>query len=229
MVSEIGAIEAQANDLFALLDELSDDEWNRDTRCPGWTVKELVAHLEGILDRMPETSEVKAKPEIDRAGYYGFDPNGPRDGEDQGKTFSEVVRDRVIDEVAGRSGSEITDSLRAMLGDKLAATRATPPDRVVQRPGNKPIRFDEFVATRVMEFGIHSMDISHATLRGERIHPDAVPIVVDILKRRLDAPLPNGMGWDDRTFILTGTGRRRLEPNERFILGNLAAKFPLLA
>jgi hypothetical protein len=36
------------------------------------------------------------------------------------------------------------------------------------------------------------------------------------------------MGWDARTFILSGTGRRRLEPNERFALGELASKFPLL-
>jgi hypothetical protein len=89
--------------------------------------------------------------------------------------------------------------------------------------------FGELVATRVLEFGVHSMDISHATLRGERIHPDAVSIITEILHGLLGADLPVGMGWDGRTFILAGTGRRRLEPNERFTLGPLAAKFPLLS
>ena len=91
------------------------------------------------------------------------------------------------------------------------------------------MRFDEFVASRVLEFGVHTMDIGHATLRGERIHPDAAQIVTEILDGRLGAELPKGLGWDTRTFILTGTGRRPLESNERFVLGPLAAKFPLLA
>ena len=76
---------------------------------------------------------------------------------------------------------------------------------------------------------MHSMDIGHATLRGERVHPDAVPVITGILDGLLDAKLPVGLGWDPRTFILTGTGRRHLLRNERFVLGPLAAKFPLLA
>jgi hypothetical protein len=90
------------------------------------------------------------------------------------------------------------------------------------------MRFDEFVASRVLEFGVHTMDLGHATLRGERIHPDAAQIVKEILDGRLGAELPKGMGWDTRTYILSGTGRRRLESNERFALGPLAEKFPLL-
>jgi hypothetical protein len=65
-------------------------------------------------------------------------------------------------------------------------------------------------------------------LRGERVHPDAVPVIAGILQGLLAAPLPAGIGWDARTFILSGTGRRRLEPNERFALGALASRFPLL-
>ena len=231
MSREIDALQAQCEQLSALLDELSDEEWDRPTRCPGWTVKELAAHCEGMLVRLvgANTEPVDGPAEIDRIGYYSYDPQGPREGEDPSKTFSEVIRDRVIDEVGGRSGEE----LRAGVGDAIASmirgVQDVPPDRVIRRSGHRSMLFGEFVATRVLEFGVHTMDIGHATLRGERVHPDAVPIITEILDGRLGAALPTGIGWDARTYILTATGRRPLSSNERFVLGPLAEKFPMLA
>jgi hypothetical protein len=37
------------------------------------------------------------------------------------------------------------------------------------------------------------------------------------------------LAWDDVTFIETGPGRRRLSDDERAILGDRTAVFPLLA
>jgi len=227
---EIDALDAQCRELAALVGELQDDEWDRPTRCPGWTVKELVAHCEGMLHRLvgANAEEVAGAAEIDRVGYYGYDPDGPREGEDPSKTFSEVIRERVVDEVAGRSGDEVRSSLDAGVEAALKGVRQTPADRVIKRSGHPKMPFGEFVATRVLEFGVHSMDIGHATLRGERVHPDAVPVITGILDGLLGAPLPRAIGWAPRTYVLTGTGRRHLLRNERFALGPLADKFPLL-
>jgi uncharacterized protein (TIGR03083 family) len=228
---EIDALDAQCTQLLELLAELDDRDWDRPTRCPGWTVRELAAHCEGMLQRLvgANAEEVEGEAEIDRVGYYGYDPDGPREGEDPSKTFSEVIQERVIDEVGGRSGEEIRASLGEAIGAAMKGVRKIPGARVIKRSGHPRMRFDEFIASRVLEFGVHTMDVGHATLRGERIHPDAAQIVKEILDARLDSELPRGLGWDTRTFILTGTGRRRLESNERFALGPLAAKFPLLA
>jgi uncharacterized protein (TIGR03083 family) len=230
MVTTLEALEAQSKELIALVDELSDEEWALPTRCPGWTVRELVVHCVEMMVRLPTYVELKVDgpAEIDRSSYYGYDPDGPREEEDPSKSFSEFIRDRVIDEAGSRSPDEIKEALVAAADEMLKRVADAPGDLVIKRTSHKSIAFDELVATRVLEFGIHAMDISHATLRGERIHPDAVRIVKGILQGRLDAELPKGIGWDDRTFILTGTGRRRLESNERFALGSLAAKFPLL-
>jgi uncharacterized protein (TIGR03083 family) len=227
---EVDAFEAQCELVVTLVRELDAQDWDRATRCPGWTVKELVAHLEGMLHRLvgENAQSVDGEPEIDRVGYYGYDPDGPREGEDPSKTFSEIIQERVVEEVGGRSGDEIRASLESAVDQAFAGLAEIPPDRVIKRSGHPRMLFSEFVASRVLEFGVHNADIGHATLRGERIHPDAVPVIAGILHGLLGAPLPVGMGWDDRTFILSGTGRRRLEPNERFALGPLAAKFPLL-
>jgi uncharacterized protein (TIGR03083 family) len=228
---EVDALEAQCKELVALVGELGPDEWDRPTRCPGWTVKELVAHCAGMLVRLvgENATEVPGSPEIDRVGYYGYDPEGPREGEDPSKTFSEVIRDRVIDEVGGRSGEELLRSLEGSVDAAIAGVREIPAGRVIKRSGHPRMTFGEFGASRVLEFGVHSMDIGHATLRGERVHPDAVPIITGILDGILGSRLPVALGWDPRTYILTGTGRRHLLQNERFVLGPLAEKFPLLA
>jgi len=227
---ELDALEAQCAELIALVGELSENDWDKATRCPGWTVKELVAHCAEMLVRLvgANAEGVDGSPEIDRVGYYGYDPDGQREGEDPGKTFSEIIQERVIEEASGRSPEDLTTDLQANVDAAMAGVRGIPADRVIKRSGHPKMRFDEFVASRVLEFGVHTMDIGHATLRGERIVPEAVPIVVDILQRRLGTELPKAMGWTPRTFILSGTGRRHLEPNERFALGPLASKFPLL-
>src|SRR5205085_6034530 len=110
---EVDALEMQLRELVVLVGSLSPEDWARPTRCPGWTVAEMVAHCEGMLIRLvgANAEEVGGDPEIDRVGYYGYDPEGPREGEDPSKTFSEIIRDRVIDEVDGRSGDDLRRSL----------------------------------------------------------------------------------------------------------------------
>jgi uncharacterized protein (TIGR03083 family) len=226
---DVEALASQTSDLIALVGELADDEWDLPTRCPGWTVRELVAHCVEMMVRLPKYADlnVDGPAEIDRSSYYGYDPDGPRP-EETSKTFSDFIRDRVIDEAGDRSPAELRSALNDAAAEMLRVVQQTPADLVIKRDSHRPIAYGELVATRVLEFGIHGMDIGHATLRGERIHADAVAVVKGLLQGKLDAELPKGMGWDDRTFILSGTGRRRLEPNERFALGSLASKFPLL-
>jgi uncharacterized protein (TIGR03083 family) len=227
---EIEALEAQCKELLALVGELGDDEWDRPSRCNGWGVKELVAHCEGMIQRLvgANIEPVDGPAESDRVGYYTYDPDGPREGEDPSKTFSEHIRDRVVDEAGARSGEEIRSSLESATEAMLQRVRDIDGDRVIKRSGHPKLSFREFVATRVLEFGVHSMDIGHATMRGERVHPDAVPVITGILDGLLAAKLPKAIGWAPRTYILTGTGRRHLLHNERFVLGPLAEKFPLL-
>jgi len=227
---EVDALEAQLGDLTAVVGALSDGDFARATRCPGWSVAELVAHCEGMLHRLvgENAQAVEGEAEIDRAGYYRYDPEGPREGEDPGRTFSEIIRDRVIDEVAGRSGEELRASLEGAVGGALQGVRDIPAERVIKRSGHPRMTFGEFVASRNLEFGVHTMDVAHAVGRPERVQPAAAAIIIGILDALLEAHVPDSLRWDASTYILTGTGRRPLEADERKKLGALALKFPLL-
>jgi uncharacterized protein (TIGR03083 family) len=227
---EVDALAAQLGDLVGLVDALSEHDFGRPTRCPGWSVAELVAHCEGILLRLvgENAQEVEGNAGSDRVGYYRYDPDGPREGDSSGKTFSEVVRDRVIDEVGGRDGEQLRTSLSRSVDNALEGIREIPAERVIERSGHPRITYGEFVASRNLEFGVHTMDIAHAVGRPQRPHPDAAPIITGILDGLLGERVPDALGWDATTYILTGTGRRPLTADERTTLGPPASKFPLL-
>ncbi len=224
------ALEAQLGDLVAVVESLSSDDFARPTRCPGWSVAELVAHCEGMVHRLvgENAQPVHGEVEVDRAGYYRYDPDGQREGEDPGKTFSEIIRDRVIDEVGGRTGEQLKASLAGAVGSALRGIDEIPAERVIKRSGHPRMTFGEFVASRNLEFGVHTMDIEQAIGRPEGVQPAVASIITGILDALLNVPLPDSLRWDETTYILTGTGRRKLEPDERVILGVLALKFPLL-
>lgn len=226
----VDALASQLRELESLVAGLSDDDFARSTRCPGWTVAELVAHCEGMLVRLvgENAQPVDGPSEIDRVGYYRYDPDGPREGEETHKTFSEVIQDRVIEEVAGRSPSELKSSLHGALADALRGVSAIPADRVIKRSGHPKMAFGEFVASRNLEFGVHAMDIAHAVGAPEQVDAAAAPIITGILDGLLGEPVPIGLGWDAAAFILAGTGRRELSAAERRILGPAARRFPLL-
>jgi len=171
---------------------------------------------------------VEGAAEIDRVGYYRYDPDGPREGEDAGKTFSEIIEQRVVAEVGGRSPSELKTSLDGALATAVSGIGAIPAERVIKRSGHPRMTFGEFVASRNMEFGVHAMDIAHAVGAPERVVAAAGVVITGILEGLLGEPLPAGLGWDTTTFILAGTGRRPITDEEHQVLGALARRFPLL-
>src|SRR5205807_83283 len=149
-------------------------------------------------------------------------------GEDPTKTFSEIIRDRVIDEVGGRSGQQLRTSLEDAVDRAQRGIREIPPERVIKRAGHPRMTFGEFVASRNLEFGVHTMDIAHAVGRPEQVQPVVASIITGILDGLLGESIPDALGWEPTTYILAGTGRRELEAEEYAKLGSLAPRFPLL-
>lgn len=227
---EIEALADQLDELINLVAGLSHDEFARPTRCPGWSVAEVIAHCEGMLVRLvgENARPVGGVAEIDRVGYYGYDPDGPREGEDPARTFSEVIRDRVIEEAEGRSPVQLRDALLVAVESALKRVVEIPAERVIQRSGHPRMTFGEFVASRNLEFGVHTLDIAQATGRPEQLRPHAAAIITDILDRLLGEPIPASIEWDATTYALVGTGRRPIHRDEVAAIGPLAARFPLL-
>lgn len=215
---ELEAFQAQCTELASLLGELSPSDWSKPTRCPPLSVRELVAHVAAVLPVWASFFETDAAAATtDRIQWWRYDVA--------------ASAPRIVDRAQKTAGERDDAALLAWLGENVeaavAAFAGSAPDRVVAR-SSVALTAADLACVGVVEVGIHTMDIGHATLRGERMHPLATPIVVEVLEGLLGEPFPRKSGWDAKTKMLTATGRRALEPTERHTLGSLAAKLPVL-
>ncbi|TNH26533.1 maleylpyruvate isomerase family protein [Micromonospora orduensis] len=94
-----------------------------------------------------------------------------------------------------------------------AAVAAAPPERVVRTRHGDAMRLTEFLRTRVVEVGVHGLDLAVALDRPPWLTPQAAAVIADLLTG--GRPAPAGLCWDRLTLIRKTTGRAALTPAER--------------
>ncbi len=164
------------SDIAGVCDGLTDEEWNRATDCPGWSVRDNVAHMIGtermLLGEQPDAPPVEDAPHLRN---------------DIGK-----VNEQWIAGYRDRPGAEVLDEFRAVTARRLDLLRALGPedwDREGFTPeGPGPYRL--FMEIRVFDCWYHDQDIREALgrpgyLEGPvadlslgRIPPKGLPYVV---------------------------------------------------
>ncbi|WCN79693.1 maleylpyruvate isomerase N-terminal domain-containing protein [Micromonospora sp. LH3U1] len=201
------AFSAECAQLTEVLAELVDADLDRPTDCPPWTVRELIAHVRTGVGRLPDMLAAPAPPhaEVDAAGYF-----------DSAKFTPQLDAERIA---GGRRDARQMD--RAELATELdrawratdAAVAAAPPDRVVRTRHGDAMRLTEFLRTRVLEVGVHGLDLAAALDRPPWLTPQAATVTADLLTG--GRPAPAGLGWDRLTLIRKTTGRTALTAPER--------------
>jgi uncharacterized protein (TIGR03083 family) len=192
------------------------------TRLPLWTVKELVAHMWGDLDRIREYlgEPAPAAADTDAVAYWrSYDPA------EDGPATAERAKIRAG---ASATGADLVASLDEARTEAIALALAAPPDRVVATWG-PALRFDDYLETRILEMGVHGLDLAAAIGRGPWLTPEAAGVIRRILVGLLGEEPAIVRRWSDRSFLEAGTGRRGLTYEEHAALGPLANAFPLLA
>lgn len=132
-----------------------------------------------------------------------------------------------LDDDGFATGPELARAFDRHRREAVSAAKAMPADRLFGAYG-LTLRFDEYLGTRILEIAVHGLDLAHALGRRPWITTEGSALVRDILVGLLGEEPPGALGWDDTTFIETGTGRRPLADGERATLGELAGRFPLL-
>lgn len=219
---EIAALAAEGAKTSAFLRGLDASDWSAATRCPPWTVREIVVHMTAMMQTMGETATrgaLPAEPVKDRASWWDYDID-----EDKAATVGWVE-----DASKRFPQSPLFDHWDTALEHGVAAVRAAlaSGDPVVQ-PGDDPILMSEYVATRVLEITIHTMDVRDAFDLPPDPSPEGLATTIDILRRRLGTD-PITLGFDGVDFVVLATGRRELTDHDRARLGMPATRLPLLA
>jgi len=195
--ADVAAAEGLA--LAALLADLGDDDWERPTDCPEWTVRDMVAHLVGQAEgvRRPWVALRRM-----RAGKRRF-PD---------RTGLDAYTAQQIAEHAGQAGPALAAGFADGWPHAVTAMRRTPGAMRAIRmdpgiPGAAKITvgyLHDSILPR--DLWMHRVDLARATGRG-LTHGDHDPAIVDDvlgdLARdwtgppvRLELTGPAGGGWD---------------------------------
>ncbi|WP_444948138.1 maleylpyruvate isomerase N-terminal domain-containing protein [Micromonospora ureilytica] len=219
MRSVRAAFSAECGRLSEILAELTDDDLVRPTDCPPWNVQGLIAHIRTGVGRLTDMLAAPAPPraEVDAAGYFGT-----------AKFTAEVDADRIAG--GQREALRVGRAALATEFDRAwrateAAIAAAPPDRVVRTRHSDAMRLGEFLRTRVVEVGVHGLDLAAALGRPPWLTPPAAAVIGDLLTG--GRPTPAGLSWDRLTLIRKATGRAVLTAPERTVID--AAGFRWLA
>ena len=214
----IAAIRAEATALAHVAAELTDTELARPSHCPPWTVAELLAHVIIAVNRIGQAmATADDSPAIDpmvtATGYYRPD-----------QRFSAAVNaDRVAtaQALAARLGSAAT--IAAELdrswrhGSQLL--EQAPAKRIIRTRHGDRMLVTEFATTRVVELGVHGLDVAAGLAREPWLTPQAAEILTELM-------LPAGtadqlcarLGIDQTGLIARLTGRETVSPTEHELL-----------
>ncbi len=144
-----------------------DGDWRRPTACPGWDVKDHLAHLvgtEAMLAGLPGPPPPAPMPDhvrnpLAEANEAWVDQRRPRSGEAVLAEFEEVTASRLL-------------TLASMTDEALAEPVPSPIGRVP---------YEVFLDVRVMDCWIHEQDMRAATGRPPRCEGSAAEAAVDRL------------------------------------------------
>ena len=173
---------------LTLVTSLSEDDWEKPTVCPLWSVRQILAHVTGAAAAYARWSEFK------RQG----DPKVQRAYRASGLSFLDSMNQIQVDDRASSTPAALIDELRTV-GPRAIATRARLPVllRALRVPlpalgGIIPIGYlTDLIYTRDM--WMHRLDLCRATQRGMVMTPGhdgrIVALVVRDLQKKLTARL----------------------------------------
>lgn len=196
----IGALDAVWTSTAALCADLTDDEWARPSRCPGWSVKDLVSHMlgtEAMLAGRPQ-------PSVDV-------PDADHLRNDIGR-----LNEAWIVERRERSGAEVLAEFTAITTDRLATLGRMDQaqfDEEAWTPAGKAT-YGRFMQIRVFDCWMHEQDARAALDRPGHLDGPAVDVSLDEISTALGYAIGKRAGAPSGSsvaLVITGPTRHRFD------------------
>lgn len=206
----VAAFDAEAERLGAEMSALGDGEWARPTACEPWTVAELLGHVTVVLDWLPGMLEADAPPraEVSATGYYRPDA---RFSPETNTRRIELARERAA---RGSGGPAVARDFDAVWRRASRLCGKEPDDRVVRTRHGDPMLLTDFLVTRVVEIGVHGIDLAAAVGRPPWVTDPAADLLTRLFLGPRGIEEVRGLGWDRTTFLRKATGREPMTPAE---------------
>ncbi|MDQ4076338.1 MAG: maleylpyruvate isomerase family mycothiol-dependent enzyme [Chloroflexota bacterium] len=187
---------AELERFLALVESLTDEEWNRPTACTLWNVQEIVAHQAGACAGYARWSEFKRQ----------FGAMGKKR---EGQLTVDAMNEVQVGDRAGASPAELIAELREV-GPKAIGTRQRLPWllRALVIPFGPPLGtvnlayLTDLIYSRDM--WSHRLDICQATGREMVLSPKHDGRIVELIVRDLAKTLPRAL--DGASIVLNLVG-----------------------
>jgi uncharacterized protein (TIGR03083 family) len=152
LATYVAAWKACAADVEKLLRSLDGDDWSRETDCPGWTVRDVAAHLAAIEAELaggpgPHLDQVSAA----TANVSGADT----------QAGIEERRDHSTDEII----EEFADAVRRRAAELDEDPPSDPAAVPARNPGGVGWDWQTLLRNRVIDLWVHEQDIRRAVGR----------------------------------------------------------------
>lgn len=154
---------------WRIIDELCssmrEDEWDRPTDLPGWTVRDNVAHMIGTERMLAGDAAPEAPSSV---GDHVRNPIGE-------------ANEAWVAHYRQRSGAEVLDEFRAVTARRLEQLRAMTPEEWAREgfTPEGPGPYAKFMAIRVFDCWEHEQDIRRALGRPGHLEGDIAEAAVD--------------------------------------------------
>lgn len=217
----VAAFEAECRALGAVLEGLDAAQLTLPTNCPPWDLKDLVVHIWGSACRPPKFLTDATGPVTDAAGYYRRDERS-----------TDAYRGRNVTQTqnAARRFTSGADAIAQFVGAWPGAAAAyRDADGTFVETNGLVLTVEDFLRTRVMAVAAHAVDVAITLARPPSTTPGAAAETRAVLVALMGVEPPAALGWTDVDILVAGTGRRPLRDDEIALLGDAAAKFPLLS
>jgi uncharacterized protein (TIGR03083 family) len=218
----LAALREECELISQLVLGVSGEDFAKQTRLPAWNVKELLAHMYRVVNRINLALDQPppAAPDSDSVRYWRmYDP--ATDSQETADAAKEIATQY-------ESGGQLASAWDEMWRKAVGRAADEDPERVMATWG-PALPLDELIRTRVLEMTVHRADLMDALGLPAEPSEAALEITEEILLGLLDADPRSVPNWGGVELIEKGTGRRPLSDKDRKVLGDLADRFPLLA
>jgi len=131
-----------------LADDVTDEQWQAATPCPGWTVADVVSHLVDLEEMLA------GAPRPDHEPDWAALPHATGDF----GRFTEIG----VDYRRGRSREAVVNELRAAIAARRPQLDAVPDGAEVMGVMGRPITMDRLLRMRIFDSWVHEQDIRAA-------------------------------------------------------------------
>jgi uncharacterized protein (TIGR03083 family) len=195
LATYVAAWKSCAADVEELLLALDENDWARETDCPGWTVRDIAAHIAAL--------------ESELAG----DPGPEIDQADAGGNLSAAYTQAGIDERRDRTPHELIDEFTDAVRRRAAQIDADPPRNPKAKPARAPggVDWDQqtLLRNRVVDLWVHEQDIRRAVDRPGDLDTPAAEVVTETLLAAMPYVIAKGAGAEPGTTVVVALDNRQ--------------------